>query len=48
MGLFLRSTSGLGVLEERKNVRLELVKNLGSKNKQNVTSVQLVFYPGGP
>ena len=32
---------------ERKNERLELVKNLGSENKQNVTTIRLVFYPGG-
>ena len=27
----------------RKNERLELVKNLGSENKQNVTNIRLVF-----
>ena len=48
MGLFLQSTSGLDVLGREKNERLELVKNLGSENKQNVTTVRLVFYPGGP
>ena len=48
MGLFLQSTSGLDVMGERKNERLELVKNLGSENKQNVTTIRLVFYPGGP
>ena len=47
MGLFLQSTSGLDVWET-KNERLELVKNLGSENKQNVTTIRLVFYPGGP
>ena len=26
---------------ERKNERLELVKNLGSENKQNVTTIRL-------
>ena len=35
-------------LGERKNERLKLVKNLGSENKQNVTTLRLVFYPGGP
>ena len=29
-------------------MRLELVKNLGSENKQNVTTIRFVFYPGGP
>ena len=48
MGLFLQSTGGLDVLGERKNERLELVKNLGSENKQNVTTIRVVFYPGGP
>ena len=33
---------------ERKNEGLELVKNLGSENKQNVTTIRLVFCPGGP
>ena len=33
---------------ERKNERLELVKNLGIENKQNITTIRLVFYPGGP
>ena len=33
---------------ERKNERLGLVKNLGSENKQNVTTIRLAFYPGGP
>ena len=28
---------------ERKNERLELVKNLGSENKQNVTTIYLSF-----
>ena len=30
---------------ERNNERLELVKNLGSENKQNVTTIRLVCYP---
>ena len=34
MELFLQSTSGLDVLGERKNERLELVKNLGSEKKK--------------
>ena len=33
---------------ERKNERLELVKNLISENKQNITTIRLVFYPSGP
>ena len=33
---------------ERKNERLELVKSLGNENKQNVITIRLVFYPGGP
>ena len=30
---------------ERKNEKLELVQNLGSENKQNVTTIRPVFYP---
>ena len=30
---------------ERKNGRLELVKNLGRENKQNVTTIRLVLIP---
>ena len=30
---------------ERKNERLKLIKNLGSENKQNVTTIRLVFIP---
>ena len=33
---------------ERKNERLELVKNLGSENKQNVTTIRLVFLSRWP
>ena len=35
------------MFRERQNVRLELVKILGSENKQNVTTIRLSFYPGG-
>ena len=48
MGLLQQSTSGLDVLGEKKNERLELVMNPGIENKQNVTTIRLVFYLGGP
>ena len=51
MGLFLQITSGLDVLGERKNERLEIVKNLGSENKQNAnhyTTCLLSRWPIGP